>query len=105
MAWDSTKRDLAVSRLVTALEVDEAEAAFIELMVDDAVVAFMNVTGLSDVPDEAEPLIRKLVTIGYNKRGSEGLGGESYSGVGQDFIDDLPADIKRELFGFRKVVF
>ena len=48
-------------------------------------------------------LVRRIAVTRINQLGSEGVASEGYSGVSQSFMDDLPADIKREINALRAV--
>jgi|LSQX01.3.fsa_nt_gb hypothetical protein len=50
-------------------------------------------------------LIRQIAMVRINQLGSEGVASESYSGISQSFLADLPADIRREIFNLRAVRF
>jgi len=52
---------------------------------------------------EMESLVEELVIIRYNKLGSEGLQSESYSGISQTFIQDIPEAIKSQLNKYRRL--
>lgn len=45
-----------------------------------------------------------LATIRYNRKGSEGLNSQSYSGVSESYTNDIPTSIQRSLFVHRKLV-
>jgi len=46
--------------------------------------------------------IIELAIIRYNRMSTEGLQSESYSGVSNTFINDIPEDIKKVLRSHRK---
>lgn len=56
-----------------------------------------------ELPLAMESIIEELVVIRYNKLGSEGLQSESYSGISQTFLSDIPSDIKQQLNAYRRL--
>lgn len=44
-----------------------------------------------------------LVIIMYNRRGSEGAASTSASGMSESYLNDIPEDIKKQLYGHRKL--
>lgn len=56
---------------------------------------------IDGLPTGLQDIIIELAIIRYNKLGSEGLQSESYSGISQSFIADIPADIKQQLNSYR----
>jgi hypothetical protein len=103
MTWEITEEGASLARL--ALVIPNATQDVLELVLADATQTFYAQTNRESVPDSAEPLVRKLATLIYNRIGSEGLASESYSGVSQSFIDGFPADVKKELTSYRVVRF
>ncbi|MDR1205692.1 MAG: phage head-tail connector protein [Peptococcaceae bacterium] len=79
-----------------------ADAAVLEVLIEDAVEYLAGVTHQprNRVPDS---LVRQLVTVMYNRMGSEGLASESYSGVAQTFIDGIPKELQAQIKAIRKV--
>lgn len=56
-----------------------------------------------ELPSKCISIVKDLVIIKCNKLGSEGITSESYSGVSQSYIDDIPKDIKKKLYKLRKL--
>lgn len=50
-----------------------------------------------------QSIVEEWVVIRYNKLGSEGLQSESYSGISQTFLSDIPNDIKAQLNKYRRL--
>ncbi|MEG1415684.1 MAG: phage head-tail connector protein [Clostridium sp.] len=69
----------------------------------EEVKEYINFTDGDTMPLGCEGIVKDLVIIKYNKQGSEGLQSESYSGVSQSYLDDIPKDIKRRLNRYRKL--
>jgi hypothetical protein len=45
----------------------------------------------------------KIAVIALNRRNTEGLGAQGFSGISESFLNDLPEDIKRVLNRKRKI--
>ncbi len=96
---------MADSANVTALKITlpNASSAILTQIETDVNEMFLNETHLATIPTGAASLIRRLMKIAFNGLGTEGLASQGFSGVSESFLDDLPKNIKRELYGFRKV--
>lgn len=68
-----------------------------------SVTKFKNYCHRIDVPTNAESSIVDYAIVLYNRRGSEGLSAESYSGVNNTYETGIPQAIKDEWNAFRKV--
>lgn len=53
--------------------------------------------------EHLENSIIEIAIIRYNRMGTEGLQSESYSGISNTFLDDLPKSEKRRLRSHRKL--
>ena len=80
---------------------DSSKDLLLEMMVED-VTEYLEDLGIKK---PKESLIRRLVVLRFNALGSEGLSSESYKGISQNFLDDLPKDIKREINSLKVVKF
>ncbi|EJO5347303.1 hypothetical protein NRP93_001380 [Clostridium botulinum] len=67
------------------------------------VAEFINLNEGDKMPLGCINIVKDLVVVKVNKLGSEGLSSESYSGVSQSYIEDIPKDIKRKLIRKRKL--
>lgn len=67
------------------------------------VAEFINLNEGEEMPLGCIDIVKDLVVVKVNKLGSEGLSSESYSGVSQSYIEDIPKDIKRKLIRKRKL--
>ncbi|AUM97490.1 phage head-tail connector protein [Clostridium botulinum] len=67
------------------------------------VAEFINLNEGEEMPLGCINIVKDLVVVKVNKLGSEGLSSESYSGVSQSYIEDIPKDIKRKLIRKRKL--
>lgn len=75
-------------------------------LIEDAIIDVQDYTNTEEDPIPPKgciSIIKDIVVIKANKLGSEGLSSESYSGVSQSFLDDLPKDLFRKLKRFRKL--
>jgi hypothetical protein len=75
----------------------------LNIYLEKAQSKFKNYCNRIDIPAEAESCIVDYAIVLYNRRGSEGLQSESYSGVNQNFEVGIPNDVKIEWNTFRKV--
>ena len=71
--------------------------------ISDVTEDILEILNMNELPKKAESIVKDLVIIKYNLNGSEGLTSESYSGISQAFIDDIPKDIKRKIMRLRKL--
>jgi hypothetical protein len=74
---------------------------FATLLLDDVGEALTN-RGVDT--SRCPALVRQIAVIRINQLGSEGVASEGYSGVSQSFMDDLPAEIRREINALRAVI-
>lgn len=102
MAWEISEVSSTSSAELLMASIEGLQQPQALRLLADCATYFKNRTHLTAVPDEAEPLLRQLATIAYNKLGSEGLVSENYAGVSQTFVD-MPDSLRKELLGFRKV--
>ena len=76
----------------------------LEMYIEDAtneVEAYCN----RRLDKELETIVMKLVIIRINRRNTEGLTAQSYSGINETFVDGYPADILAVLNRKRKPKF
>ncbi|KIL09248.1 hypothetical protein SR42_09795 [Clostridium botulinum] len=75
-------------------------------IVQDTVIEisdYINIKEGEELPLGCTSIIKDIVVIKVNKLGSEGVSSESYSGVSQSYIEDIPKDILRKLKRYRKL--
>ncbi|MBB6622238.1 phage head-tail connector protein [Clostridium gasigenes] len=75
-------------------------------LIEDTIIDVQDYTNTEEgfiMPKGCIGIIKDIVVIKANKLGAEGLASESYSGVSQSFLDDLPKDLFRKLKRFRKL--
>lgn len=83
---------------------DTTQDALLNLLLSKATTKFQNYCHRTDIPDNAQSSIVDYAIILYNRRGSEGLNSESYSGVNNNFETGIPQTIKTEWNDFAKMV-
>ena len=96
-----TPTDPSIAKLLVMLP--DASPAALALMLADATAELLSLTHLTVLPVTAEPLLRKMVIVAYNRQGAEGLSGTGASGASDSFIDGYGDDIKRAIYALRKV--
>ncbi|NFA40989.1 hypothetical protein EXM65_00020 [Clostridium botulinum] len=64
---------------------------------------YINLEDGKELPTKCISIVKDIVVIKVNKLGSEGVSSESYSGVSQSYIEDIPKDILRKLRRYRKL--
>ncbi|AOR24959.2 phage head-tail connector protein [Clostridium taeniosporum] len=69
----------------------------------DDVSEYINLEDGKELPTKCISIVKDIVVIKINKLGSEGVSSESYSGVSQSYIEDIPKDILRKLRRCRKL--
>lgn len=67
------------------------------------VAEYINLVEGTDIPTSCVSIVKDIVVVKVNKLGSEGVSSESYSGVSQSYIEDIPKDILRKLKRYRKL--
>lgn len=94
-----------IVKVQTALGSDRAAIVTTSLigLVGDDIAEHLTNRGVDTTKCHA--LIRRIVLIRLNVQGSEGVASESYSGISQTFMQDLPGDIKDEIRNLRAVRF
>lgn len=55
------------------------------------------------IDTELELIVEQIAKIKLNRLGTEGIAGESFSGVSQNYIDGYPAEIQNVLKRKRKI--
>ena len=83
---------------------DDTQDTLLNLLLSKATTKFQNYCHRLDIPDSAQSSITDYAVILYNRRGSEGLNSESYSGVNNNFETGIPQSIKSEWNSFAKMV-
>ena len=82
----------------------EYEVQAVADSLDLAIDAFKDKTGRDSVPKSAESLVIRIAIIYYNRRGNEGENSRTEGGISQNFSDDLPKDILKQLWNYPRKV-
>ncbi len=85
------------------LGADETQEPLLQRYMDKAVNKVMNFTKRDKayVEKELQNQVIDLAIILYNRKGTEGLKSQSYSGVSETYVEDIPNEIKRDLYAYR----
>ena len=85
------------------LGVDVTQEPLLQRYIDKAVNKVMNFTKRDKdyVEKELQNQVIDLAIILYNRKGTEGLKTQSYSGVSESYVEDIPNEIKRDLYAHR----
>lgn len=83
-----------------AIQAAGINETFAELLLSDIAESLSN-RGVD--AGKCPALVRRIAVIWVNRLGSEGVSSESYSGVSQSFLEDLPHDIRSEINALRVV--
>lgn len=85
------------------LGADETQDPLLQRYIDKAINKVMNFTKRDKayVEKELQNQVIDLAIILYNRKGTEGLKSQSYSGVSETYVEDIPNDIKRDLYAHR----
>lgn len=76
----------------------------IKILIDICKNEAMNFCHLDYYDKSLDTVVIKMVLQQYNRRGNEGIGSLSFSGVSQNFLTDYTDDVVRELKRHRKLV-
>jgi len=82
---------------------DDIKDNLITILINKSIRKALDYCNILELPTDMEGIIEELVIISYNRLGSEGLQSESYSGISQTFISDIPDDIKRQLNAYKRL--
>lgn len=82
------------------LGADDTQEPLLQRYIDKAINKVMNFTKRDKayVEKELQNQVIDLAIIFYNRKGTEGLKSQSYSGVSETYVEDIPNDIKRDLY-------
>lgn len=101
---------IQIDEIITSLKLRPGISNFTEELLKDLVQdtiievkSYCNIQEDLDIPLGCISIVKDLVVIKANKLGCEGVSSESYSGVSQSYIDDVPKDILRKLTRYRKL--
>ncbi|MBC8581065.1 phage head-tail connector protein [Zhenhengia yiwuensis] len=92
-----------IELLKLELGADETQEPLLQRYIDKAINKVMNFTKRDKayVEKELQNQVIDLAIILYNRKGTEGLKSQSYSGVSETYVEDIPNEIKRDLYAHR----
>ena len=82
---------------------EEKDENMLNMLLERAGRTICNFCNIESVPDELEDVKIDIAVKIYNRMGQEGSTSYSEGGKSQSFGDILSADVKRELYRFRKL--
>lgn len=85
------------------LGLDASQEPLLQRYIDKAISKIMTLTNRDKfyVEKEMQNQTIDVAVLLYNRKGTEGLKTQSYSGVSESYIEDIPSDLKRELNAHR----
>lgn len=85
------------------LGADASQEPLLQRYIDKSIAKIMTLTkrDKSYVEKEMQNQIVDVAILIYNRKGTEGLKTQSYSGVSESYIEDITGDLKRELNAHR----
>lgn len=92
-------KDLKVLLDISSTDKD----ALLTILIRKSENVVKNYCKINIIPDSLVDTVTDIAVIMYNRMGTEGLTGESFSGVSNNFESDIPKSIKRNLNRHRKV--
>ena len=81
-----------------------ADASALEACLDQAEAQFMDACSREDIPAAARSTVARLAQYLYGQLGAAGLSAQSYSGQSETLLNDWPADLKRAVYRYRRLV-
>ena len=92
-----------IELLKLELGADETQDPLLQRYIDKAINKVMNFTKRDKayVEKELQNQVIDLAIILYNRKGTEGLKSQSYSGISETYVEDIPNEIKRDLYAHR----
>ena len=92
-----------IELLKLELGADDTQEPLLQRYIDKAINKVMNFTKRDKayVEKELQNQVIDLAIIIYNRKGTEGLKSQSYSGVSETYVEDIPIEIKRDLYAHR----
>ena len=82
---------------------DDSKDDLLALYIEQAQQEFMDYCRRDDIPTAANQVIIDLVVLRYNRQGTEGYSGQSFSGVREDYLEGYPKAIEAAMGRYRKV--
>lgn len=85
---------------------ENIDRELLKILISDAMIEVKNYINFSEMvslPEQCRPMVKTLVLIRVNKLGSEGISSTSQSGITENYIEDLPGDLRRQLRKMRRL--
>ena len=82
------------------------DEALQKYLVEDAITEVKNYVNAAEaeaLPMSVKHIVKELALIRFNKLGAEGVSSTSQSGISENYIEDLPAGLRRQLRRIRKL--
>lgn len=93
-----------LERLNIKLDIkDSSKDDILNIYIEDAKNEFLNYTARSSIPAAANYIIEDMVLAKFNRKGSEGLAAQSYSGISESYLDDYDSNLITAMNRFRKI--
>lgn len=84
---------------------DDTKDNLLKVYINKCVHKVMDITKQSEtyVLSALIYVVMDLVVIMYNRRGTEGVSNQSANGMSESYINDIPRDIKKQLYSHRRL--
>lgn len=95
-----------VSKRLGEASVSAFSEEVIKDLIEDSlleVYEFLNYSKDNELPDSCLSVAKDLTIIKFNRLGSEGLSSSGYGGNNENYLNDIPLDLKRKLRRYRKL--
>lgn len=82
------------------------DEALQKYLIEDAVAEVKNYVNTAEsemLPMSVKHIVKELALIRFNKLGAEGISSTSQSGISENYLEDLPAGLRRQLRRIRKL--
>lgn len=83
---------------------DTSKDALLNYLIDTCSEEAADFCNLPEFDDRLERIVVQMVIVRYNRIGTEGVSGQSFSGVNESFVEGYPLDIMNSLRRYRKIV-
>ena len=73
------------------------DETLINLLIDKTKVELLDIAKLTEYDDSLDNVLVDMVVVKLNRKGNEGLASFSASGMSENYIDDYPDHVRRQL--------
>ena len=80
-----------------------ADEALLNVLIEDSEQQIKEYCHIDSIPSELDNLTAEMTVLKFNRIGTEGLSGRSYSGESESYIEGIPSDIRTRLNSYRKI--